>query len=170
MCSFKSQKGLTEMAWTDSRVFRSFVTDQLAGTAVFDLDAPSDTYKKALFNNSVTPDKDATSANSKYNGGTWLTANEVTDATNWVAGGRAIANLTVTNPSTGVIMVDHDDVTGGGTLTLTGFFGSLTYDDTKTTPVPDQAVSFNYFGGTQTVTGGTFTDIINANGLFRATV
>ena len=59
------------MAWTDGRVFRSFVTDQFAGTAVFDLDAPSDTYKMAAFNNSVTPDKDATSANSKYNGGTW---------------------------------------------------------------------------------------------------
>lgn len=158
------------MAWSTSIVFRSFVTDQLAGTAVFDLDSPSDTYKKALFNNSVTPDKDATSANSKFNGGTWLTANEVTDATNWVSGGRAIANLAVTNPASGVIMVDHDDVAGGGTLTLTAFFGTLTYDDTKTTPVADQAVCANYLGGTQTVSGGTFTDVINTNGLFRATV
>lgn len=159
------------MAWTDSRVFRSLIADTFAGTSVFDLNAPSDTYKKALFNNSVVPDKDATSANSRYGTpATFTTGNEVTDATNWVAGGRAIANMLTTSPSTGVVMVDHDDVAGGGVVTLTGFYGSLTYDDTKTTPVADQAVCFNYFGGTQTVTAGTFTDVINANGLFRATV
>jgi hypothetical protein len=154
------------MAWTTSGVFRVFVANQLDGTAPMDLDAPTDVYKKALFG-TLTPDKDVAQATSAYNTGVWLTSAEVTDATNWVAGGRAIANLAVTTPSTGVVMVDHDDVVGGGTLTLTAFFGSLTYNDTKT---PKRGVSFNYFGGTQTVTGGTFTDIINANGLFRATV
>lgn len=157
------------MAWSTSGVFRIFVANQLSGVAVFDLDAPADTYKKALFGN-ITPDKDVAAAAAAYNAGVWVSGSEITDATNWPAGGRTIANLAVTTPSSGVIMVDHDDVAGGGTLTLTAFFGSLTYDDTKTTPVADQAVCFNYFGGTQTVSGGTFTDIINANGLFRATV
>ena len=160
------------MAWTDSRVFRSFVTDQFAGTAVFDLDAPSDTYKMSAWNNTVVPDKDATSANSKYNGGTWLVANEVIDTlnTNWIAHGRTIAGLTVTNPSTGVIMVDCNDVTGAGNVTMTGFYGTLTDDDTKTTPVADQAVCFNYLGGTQTITNGPITIVIDVAGLFAGSV
>lgn len=159
------------MAWTDSRVLRSFLTDTLAGTAVFDLDSPSDTYKLALFNNSVTPDKDASSANSRYGTpATFTTGNEVTDATNWVAGGKAVTSLTCTAPSTGVIMVDSADVASGGNVTLSGFFGGLLYDDTKTTPVADQAVCFNYFGGTQTVTANPFTAVVDANGWFRCSV
>lgn len=159
------------MAWTDSRVLRSFITDTFAGTAVFDTDAPSDTYKMALFNNSVVPDKDASSANSRYaTPSTFTTGNEVTDATNWVAGGKAITGMTTSNPSSGVIMVDCNDVASGGNVTLTGFYGALVYDDTKTTPVADQAMSFHYFGGTQTVTANPFTAVIDANGLWRATV
>lgn len=160
------------MAWTTSAVLRSMVTDDFAGTAVFDFDSPSDTYKMAAFNNSVTPDKDATSANSKYNGGTWLTANEVIDTlnTNWIAGGRAITGMTTTNPSSGIIMVDCADVTGAGNVTMAGFFGTLTYNDTKTTPVADQAVCFNYLGGTQTITNGPITIVIDTNGLFRGSV
>lgn len=159
------------MAWTDSRVFRSFLTDTLAGTAVFDLDAPSDTYKLALFNNTVVPDKDASSANSRYGTpATFVTGNEVTDATNWVAGGKAITGLTVSAPSTGVVMVDCTDVASGGNVTLTGFFGGLVYDDTKAAPVAKQAVCFNYFGGTQTVTANPFSAVIDPNGLFRCSV
>lgn len=158
------------MAWTDSRIFRSFLTDQLSGAAIQDLDAPADVFKKALFNNTITPDRDATSANTKYAGGVWVTTAEVIDATNWPAGGRAITGMTTTNPGIGIVMVDHADVSGGGTLTLTDFHGSLTYNDTDTVPVADPAITFNYFGGPQTVTSGTFTDVINVNGLFRITV
>lgn len=159
------------MAWTDSRVLRSFLTDTLAGTAVFDLDAPSDTYKLALFNNTVVPDKDASSANSRYGTpATFVTGNEVIDATNWVAGGKAVTSITCTSPATGVIMVDSADVASGGNVTLTGFFGGLFYNDTKTTPVAKQAVCFNYFGGTQTVSVNPFTAIVDPLGWFRATV
>src|SRR4249919_2910932 len=111
------------MAWTDSRVLRSFLTDTLAGTAVFDTDAPSDTYKMALFNNTVVPDKDAVSANARYGTpATFTTGNEIIDATNLVACGKAVTSLTTTAPSTGVIMVDSADVASGGNVTLTGFF------------------------------------------------
>lgn len=159
------------MAWTTSGVFRSFVTDQLAGTAVFDLDSPSDTYKLAAFG-TLTPDKDATSANSKYNGGVWLVASEIIDTlnTNWVAGGRTCSGITTTNPSSGVTMVDMNDVSGAGNVTMTAFFGTLFYDDTKTTPVADQAVCFNYLGGTQTITNGPINLIVDANGILRSTV
>src|SRR3954468_12018817 len=92
----------------------------------------ADTVKVALFNNTGTPDKDATLANSGYNTGQWVTANEVTDATNWVAGGRALASKTLTNPSTGVFMIDAADLAGGGNVTLSAVFGCLVYDNTIT--------------------------------------
>lgn len=160
------------MAWTDSRVFREWITGpmfQASGTGYTGLDG--DTVKVALFNNSVTPDKDAAVGSTGFNTGTWTTTNEVTDATNWVSGGRALASKTFTTPSTGVSMFDAADLAGGGTLTLTNAFGCLVYDDTITAgTVADQGVSFNYFGGAQSVTSGTFTIIWNANGIVRFTV
>jgi hypothetical protein len=158
------------MAWTDSRIFRQTVADTLAGTAVFDVDSPSDTYKVALFNNSVTPDKDATAANSAYNAGTWLTANEQTSSTDWPATGKALAGMAISTPSTGVVMLDATDLASGAAATLSNVYGCLVYDDTKTTPVADQGLCFNYFGGAASVTAGTLTVVWNASGLFRFTV
>jgi len=160
------------MAWTDSRVKRSMITDHFAGTAVFDFNAPSDTYRLPLFNNTVVPDKDATSANSAYNAGTWLIAQEVIDTlnTNWIAKGPAITTMTVTNPGAGIMMVDCDDIAAAGNVTLNTFFGAAPFNDTKTTPVADPIVCFNYFGGTQTVTNNLFTAQVSTLGLFRGTV
>lgn len=158
------------MAWTDSRIFREWYVTmfQAAGTGFTGLD--SDTINVALFNNTVTPDKDAAVASTGYNTGTWTTGNEVVDATNWVAKGRPLASKTFTTPATGVAMFDAADLAGGGTLTLTGFFGCLVLDDTITAgTVADQGVCFNYFGGTQTVTGGTLTILWSANGIMRLT-
>jgi hypothetical protein len=158
------------MAWTDSRIFREWYVTmfQAAGTGFTGLD--SDTVNVSLFNNSVTPDKDAAVASTGYNTGTWTTGNIVSDATNWVATGRPLASKTFTTPATGVAMFDAADLAGGGTLTLTGFFGCFIYDDSITAgTVADQGVCFNYFGGTQTVTGGTLTILWSANGIMRLT-
>lgn len=160
------------MAWTDSRVFREWITGpmfQSTGTGYAGL--ASNAVKVALFNNTTTPDKDAAVASTGFNTGVWVTANEVTDATNWVSGGRVLASKTFTTPSTGVSMFDAADLAGGGTVTLTNAFGCLVYDDAITAgTVADQGVSFNYFGGGQSVTAGTFTIIWNANGIVRFTV
>lgn len=169
------------MAWTDSRVFREWpksIMGQGQTAAVLPAGYAglgADTVKVALFNNSVTPDKDASLVTTGYNSASsqWLTANEVTDATNWVAGGRALASKTFTTPSTGVFMFDAADLAGGGTVTLTNAFGCLVYDDTVTAGtggIADQGVSFNYFGGAQSVTAGSFTVVWNANGIVRFTV
>lgn len=77
------------MAWSNSKVFQEWVNGpmfQASGTSYTGLD--SDTVKAALFNNSVTPDQNAAVASTGFNTGTWTTSNEVTDATNWVSGGR----------------------------------------------------------------------------------
>lgn len=155
------------MAWSNSKTFRAYWADVVGNTAAFDLDA--DTIKAALMNNSVTPDQNATSAASALGAGTW-SGNEVTDATNWVAGGRALSSLSVNSATSGVVFFDAADTSGGGAVTMSSVYGTLVYDDTLTTPVADQGICFIYFGGAQSVTAGTFTIVWNASGLWRATL
>lgn len=157
------------MAFTASAVSRAYVTDKFNETANLPF---SDTWKLALYNNTGTPDKDATSALYAYAavGSAWVTANEVTDATNWPAGGKTITGLAGTNPGSGVYMVDCNDVASGGNVTLTTFFGGFVYDNTATTPVAKQGMSHHYFGGTQTVTANPFTAIVDPLGLWRGSV
>jgi len=156
------------MAWSGSSIFRSAITDMVTNVAAIDWD--TDAIKAALYGNTGTPDKDATSALSAYNVGQWVTANEVFQAVQWAQGGVALASKTATNPATGVFMADAADVSSGSAATLAGVFGVLHYDDTLTTPVADQAICSNYLGGTNSVTNGTFTVVYNANGVFRFTV
>lgn len=160
------------MAFNASAIFRQMVADTFAGTSVFDLNAPSDVYKVALYNNTGTPDKDATAALSAYNGATsaWVVANEVSQAVQWPAGGVTASGLTITVPSSGVIRFDMTDTASGGSATLANVYGSLTYNDTKTTPVQDPGVCFNYFGGVNGVTNGTLTVVWHGNGLWQITV
>lgn len=164
------------MAWSASAVFRAYVTDLVQGVVENQGATSMDwvevtTAKAALYNNTGTPDKDVASASSAYNTGQWVTGNEVADGANWAAGGVAITGRTVTNPSTGVIMMDATDTPSTtSTATLAAVFGCLVYSDSITTPVADQGFCFNYFGGTNTVTSGTFTIVWHANGVFRATV
>lgn len=167
------------MAWSASGVFQEFVKNPATQrvnpgsitlpTGYSDLVA-TDAVKVSLFNNSVTPDKDAVVGSTGYNTGTWTTGNEVTDATNWVAAGRTLAGK-VYSDVTNAMMFDASDLAGGGTVTLTNAYGCFVYDDSITAgTVADQGVCFNYFGGAQTVTAGTFTIVWHANGIFRFTV
>jgi len=161
------------MAFTASKIFRAFLGDALANTAAFDLSSTGvDTFKVALYNNTGTPDQNATAALSAYNAATspWVTANEVVDVTNWVAGGRALVTPVIDVGTAGVVFFDGADLSGGGNVTLSGVMGCLVYDDTITTPVADQGICYNYFGGAQSVTAGTFTIAWSANGLFRLTI
>lgn len=162
------------MAWSASGVFKQFILAPLvegtstSATGYTGLD--TDTVKVALFNNSVTPDKDAAVGSTGFNTGTWTTGNEVIDATNWVSGGRALANDAFSG-GTNLVKYDADDLAGGGTLTLSATHGCFVYDDTITAgTVADQGACFNYFGGAQQVTNGTFTIVWHTNGIFRFTV
>lgn len=160
------------MAWTTSRAFREWVVGpmmQASGTGYTGLD--SDSVKVALFDNTVTPDQDAVVTATGYNSGTWTTAREVTGGTNWAAGGRALSGKTFSSPVTGTVMFDANDLSAGGTLTLTGAYGCFVYDDSISGgTVQDQGVCFLYFGGSQSVTSGNFTVVWSANGLLRLTV
>jgi hypothetical protein len=156
------------MAWTDSRVFREWPlqTMQVSGTGYTGLD--SDTVKVALFDNTVTPDKDAAVGSTGYNTGTWTTAREVTGGANWAAGGRTLSGKTFTAPDTGIAMFNAANLAAGGTVTLSNAYGCIVYDDSITGgTVADQGVCFLYFGGAQSVTAGSFTVVWSANGIVR---
>lgn len=167
------------MAWTASAMFQAWVegvlghgqTAQVLPSGYAGLVA--DQVKVALFNNTGTPDKDAALTSTGFNTGQWTTTNEVTDATNWVSGGRVLSGDALSDQGSGVTMYDATDLAGGGAVTLTNAFGCLAYDDTiaaGTGGVADQGITYHYFGGGQSVTAGTFTIVWHANGLFRITV
>lgn len=160
------------MAWSGSGVFRSMLTGILGGEHDFTLGYDSTTNAGdalvALFDNGVTPDKDASAANAQYDEGTWLLANEkyTTPGTEWPAGGRPAVGAHVSNPVANVIMYDMADTASDGSLTLSGIYGALVYYDNAT----PRGICFNYFGGENSVTTGTLTVVWNSNGLFRITV
>lgn len=160
------------MAWSASAMFQAFVQSLLEDNATGYNGLETDPLKVALYDNDITPDKDAAVASTGYNTGQWTASgNEVTDATNWVAGGRTLAGAAVTDEGSGVTMFDATDLSGGGTVTLTNAYGCLVYNDDITAgTVADQGMTYHYFGGGQSVTAGTFTIVWHANGLFRITV
>ena len=158
------------MAWTNSRVFQSYLDMLWQNSATGYTGFDSDTMNVALFNNTGTPDATAAVANTGYNTGQWVTANEVTDA-NWAAGGRALTGKTFTFPVAGTYMVDAADLAGGGNMTVANVFGVLVYNNSITAgTVAKQGHSFHYLGGAQGVTAGTFTVVWAANGIMRGTV
>lgn len=171
------------MAWTASAMFQAWVEGVLGhGQTAQVLPAGyaglvADSCKVALYDNDITPDKDAPLAQTGYNSGSsqWVASgNEVSDGTNWDAGGEPLTGDALSDQGSGITMYDATDTPqGGASTTLANVFGCLVYDDTITAGtggVADQGVTYHYFGGGQSVTAGTFTIVWHANGLFRITV
>ena len=154
------------MPWANSKIFSAYITDMANNTAALDLD--TDSIKTTLYGNTGTPSQSVTSANSAYAVDQWVTGNELTNG-GWVAGGLALASKTSTFASN-VYTFDAADRAGGATDTLTNVQGCLVYEDTLTTPVADQGICYNYFGGPNSVTSGTFTIVWNASGIFTITL
>jgi hypothetical protein len=168
------------MAWSagSSAMFRAWPTMLLNDSATGYTGLDSDTIKVALYDNDITPDKDAAVGSTGFNTGVWaISGNEVTDSdgsSDWTSGGVALSGKTIDGTTNaGIVVFDASDTTHSNTVTLTNAFGCLVYDDTTTAgtgAVADQGVTFHYFGGAQSVTTGTFTIVWHANGLFRITV
>jgi hypothetical protein len=155
------------MAWSNSKIFMAFIEDVFENTTAMDLN--SDTFKAALYNNSITPDQTVTSANTAYNAGQWALANEVSEAGQWAAGGVALSSVTSTRTSN-VFTFDAADTASGTAADLANVHGCLVYDDTITTPVADQGVCYNYLGGANSVVNGTFTVVWDpTNGILAIT-
>jgi hypothetical protein len=152
------------MAWSASKIFMAFIEDSFENTAALDLN--SDAFKVALYDNDITPDQTVATANSVYNAGQWTASgNEVADGTEWDAAGEPLANPTSTRASNVYTFDGDNTVSSGSSATLAAVFGCLVYDDT----VGDQGVSYHYFGGTNSVTDGTFTVVWHTSGIFTIT-
>lgn len=152
------------MAWSNSKIFMAFLEDALENAAALNL--ASDTHKAALYDNDITPDQTVSAANSTYNAGQWASAgNEVSDGTEWDAGGEPLTSVT-SGFASNVYTFDAANTPSGGTsATLANVYGCLVYDDTTA----DRGICYNYFGGSNSVTDGTFTIIWNASGIFTIT-
>lgn len=155
------------MAWTNSKIFTAYIENVLENTTAMDTDA--DTFKAALFDNSITPSQTVSAANSAYGAGVWASGG-VADAVSWAAVGRNLGSVT-SSFSSNVYTFDAADTTSADSTTdLASVYGTLVYDDTIASPVADQGICYLYFGGTNSVTDGTFTVQYHANGIFRLTL
>jgi hypothetical protein len=155
------------MAWSASKIFMAWIEDTWENTSA--LDTNSDTFKIALYDNDITPSQTVTAANSAYNVDQWVTTNnEVFEAGQWAQGGVALSSVTSAF-SSNVYTFDAADTASGAAADLAAVFGGQVYDDTITTPVADQGLAYLYFGGTNSVTNGTFTVVYNASGIAAIT-
>lgn len=159
------------MAWSNSKMFRQTLGDFFVRTTSFAMDYDADSFKAALYDNDITPDNDVSAANSAYNAGQWTASgNEVSESGQWAAGGVALTNRALSVATADAVFFDADDIASGSAADLANVYGMLVYDDTLTTPVADQGVCYNYFGGSNSVVNGTLTVQLHANGIWRITL
>lgn len=158
------------MAWSASKIHRSFLADRLANVGAVNL--ASDTLKAALFDNTITPDENAASASAAFNTGVWLnTASpQIFQAGQWATGGVALTSQAVNSGTADVVFLSAANTASGSAATLANVYGTAVFDTTVTTPVASPGICYNYFGGVNSVTNGTLTVVWNASGVFRITI
>jgi hypothetical protein len=155
------------MAWSNSKIFVSTIEDILENTTAIDLN--TDTFNVALFNDSITPSQTVASASTAFGAGVWASG-EVFDGAEWPTGGQALDSVTFA-PTSNVLKWDAaDEVSTGTSATLASVFGCLIYNISVNTPVDSQGICYLYFGGTNSVTDGTFTVVFNTAGIFTLTL
>ena len=156
------------MAWSNSKIFSAWVTDIANNTTAMDLNTDS-LLEAALFDNSITPSQTVTSANSAYAAGVWASGG-VSDASGWPALGRPLASVTSTFSSNVYTFTAANTASANSTTTLSGVYGVLVYDHSISTPVADQGICYNYLGGTNSVTAGSFTVAWSGSGIAALTL
>ena len=151
------------MAWTNSKIFSATVEAIFENTIA--LDADSDTFNAALFDNTITPSQTVALASTAYGAGVWASGG-VVDAVGWPAVGRPLV-VTSGFSSNVYTFTSANTVSVNSTTTLTNAYGCLNYDDTIAS---DYGLCYNYFGGANSVTNGTFTIVWNASGILALTL
>lgn len=159
----------TYMAFgTNSRCFAVFLLDTLTQVASHIMDLGTDTFYCALFGNTGTPDATVAVANSEYAAGQWVVGNEITSAGQWAAGGVTMGVPTCAQATSVVTFGGSQANTSSSAgATLTAVYGCLVYDHTLAT---HDGLCFLAFGGSNTVTSGTFSVVYNASGVATFTV
>ena len=155
------------MSWSASKIFSATITDVMNNTTA--LDGNTDTFTAALFNDTITPDQTVASASTAYGAGVWASG-EVSDSTHWPAGGEDLASVTSTFSSNVYTFDAADTASTDSSATLASVYGCLVYDSSLATPVADQGLCYNYFGGSNSVTSGSFTIVWNGSGILTLTL
>lgn len=165
------------MAWSDSAVFVQTVATIFGkiGTAPTGYTSMSaDTLKAAVYlSNTMTPSSTDTLAHAAYNaaGSPWVNTNEESTAGGYTQGGTAITQTWAIGngspvPTNYVALTSTN--TSWTSVTFANAYGALVYDSSISAgTVANQGLCYNYFGGNQSVTSGTFTIAWNANGVFN---
>lgn len=156
------------MAWSASKIFSAYITDVLNNTTAIDLNSDA-LLEVALFDNTITPSQTVASASTAYGAGVWASGG-VSDSVSWAALGRPLASVTSTFSSNVYTFDAADTASADATTDLASVYGCLIYDHSIATPVADQGICFNYFGGSNSVVNGTFTVVWNASGIFALTL
>lgn len=153
------------MAWSVSAIFQQAMVNPIALGGGANTGFPTsygatglvgDTVDCAIFG-TLTPDKTAAVASTGYNTGVWTTGNEAS-GTGYTAGGAALSSKSYSLDTGSSSVIFHAANPSWTTVTLTAVYGDLIYDATITAgTVAKQGMCFNYFGGSQSITGGTFT-------------
>lgn len=161
------------MGWSSSNIFTQTMYNPLMESAIGTTTVAlptgysstggvaSGSYKAALYGNSGTPLNTDTLAHIAYNGtgGPWVTANEIS-GTGYTAGGAALGSLSFGIDATATNALAFHAANSSWTgATIANAYGDLVYCTSISggTGVANQGFCFNYFGGAQSVTGGTFT-------------
>jgi hypothetical protein len=150
-----------------SRIFQQAMLNPIARGTVAVTGFPTtyagltyDVVNCALFSNSPTPDATAAVTGTGYNTGQWTTGNEMPGTGGYTQGGTALASKTFSIDSGSSSFVFNAANPSWTSATISGAYGCLVYDNTITAgTVAKQGLCYNYFGGTQSVTSGTFTVI-----------
>lgn len=146
------------MAVTALGLFVATFVDALDTTQLA-LDLDLETHKGALYDNTITPDFDASAANAAFGAGAFASG-EVT-GTNWATGGVALTGTTFTGAS-GTAKFDATDVSVAST-TLTNARCYLLYADAL---AGNNAIVLVNFGADYSTNNGTFAITWHANGIF----
>jgi hypothetical protein len=155
------------MAWTASNLSAAAVDALCNGTFYVTGTWTADTINCALYGTAPTPNKNDTLANNTYNAGQWVSTgtNQETTGTGYSAGGQALGTKTHTFGS------GTSQLGAAGPVwtsaTISGVFGCLVYDNTNS---PKYAYCWNWFGGTQSVSGGSFTIVWSGAGILQFTI
>ena len=150
------------MGWANSAIFQQAMINPMLGR-LWTTAAPTtfsslsaDTINFALFGSAVTPDKTAAVGSTGYNTGTWTTGNE-SSGTGYTAGGAALASKAFAI-DTGSSSVCFTAANPSWTTVTVTTSGGLCYDSTITAgTVAKQGLCYNYFGGSQSVSGANLT-------------
>ena len=129
------------MAWSASGLSRQFVIDRMAGTIPtfkWISTGTPDSFKVALYDNTITPSRDDTAAAYAYAGASWAAAGggtgtpQVYQAVQWPQAGLALATggTTAGTGGSGIAMFDAADLASGTACTLSNAYGCFVYDDT----------------------------------------